>query len=188
MIASKVSRATLEAAAAEIGVSLDVSSFSETRHRVKVNPGEPPETVWQIAPNRKRLCPVCGSLVAVTGKATDGRLVGSCGDASPVRRWANGRRWPDERGDGKYQRLSSGYGRALEHRVFAVCWHGFRDFLRAVYRLEPNAVFYTAFDTWRGSEDFEARYQDSGFRNIGSQAMPISACEACRCPGAGHAN
>jgi hypothetical protein len=70
-------------------------------------------------------------------------------------------------------------------RVHAVCWHGFRDFFRAVYLREPNARFATAYDTWKGSEDFEARFLETGYRNIGSQMCPVSAAEACRCPESG---
>jgi hypothetical protein len=89
------------------------------------------------------------------------------------------RRFKDERGDAKYQRESA---RSNGGRVNAVCWHGFRDFFRAVYRVTPDARFATAMDTWRGSADFEARFRDTGHKNIGSQACPVAAAEACRCP------
>ena len=185
MYASKVTTETLLAAAREIGVLLDLRALNTkgTRHRIKVNPGTPPESVWQVDRQRPRLCPACGSKVKVINKTTDGRLVGSCGDAAPASRWANGRRWKDERGDGPYQRESIGFhtgGRRV--RVSAVCWHGFRDFFRAVYRREPGAVFRTSVDTWHGSEDFESRYRESGHRNIGSQAAPVTMASACRCP------
>jgi hypothetical protein len=83
----------------------------------------------------------------------------------------------------RYGRIAAASGR----RVHAVCWHGFRDFFRACFEHEPEAVFQTAFDTWRGSTDFEARYRESGHRNIGSQMMPMYACEACTCPDSGEA-
>lgn len=89
----------------------------------------------------------------------------------------------DEDGDRKYQRESAMSGR----RVFAVCWHGFRDFFREVYKHAPEARFYTAFDKWLGSEDFEERYRASGHRNIGSAFAPVCAAEACRCPESGMA-
>ena len=31
----------------------------------------------------KRLCPICGERIELDGKTTDGRLIGSCGDAFP---------------------------------------------------------------------------------------------------------
>jgi|SRR5215510_9462764 len=97
-----------------------------------------------------------------------------------------GNRRKGERGDAPYQRESVGYGTA-GRRVHAVCWHGFRDYFRACFALAPNATFRTAVDTWKGSADFEARYQDSGYRNIGSAFSPASHAEACRCPESGRA-
>jgi len=97
-----------------------------------------------------------------------------------------GNRRKDERGNRKYQRISaSAYQN--DRRVHAVCWHGFRDYFRAVYRLTPGAVFSTAVDRWQGSEDFEARYKASGHRNVGSQMAPRCAAEVCACPESGMA-
>lgn len=99
---------------------------------------------------------------------------------------ARGNRRRDERGDYKYQRTSAGYMQN-ERRVFAVCWHGFRDYFRAVYAQTPDAVFRTAMDTWHGAADFEDRFRASGHRNIGPQIAPVLAAEACRCPSSGYA-
>lgn len=93
----------------------------------------------------------------------------------------SGRRKRGERGDARYQRTSAAVMFREGRRVHAVCWHGFRDFFRAVYRRAPGAIFRTALDTWRGSEDFEARYRASGVRNVGAQIAPVCAAEACRC-------
>lgn len=92
-----------------------------------------------------------------------------------------GNRKKGEAGDAKYQRTGVSTG----HRVHAVCWHGFRDFFRACFERAPEAKFKTAMDTWNGAEDFEARYRESGMRNVGSQMMPMSAAEACSCPESG---
>lgn len=97
---------------------------------------------------------------------------------------ASGRRRKGDAGDAPYQREAVGFGSA-GRRVHAVCWHGFRDYFRAVYRVEPLAVFRTAVDTWRGSEDFEARHRESGFRNIGPPIAPVEMVNACRCPESG---
>ena len=147
MIASKVSRETLEKAAAEVGVTVVVTALSNSglRHRVKVSPLVPEECYTKGGYRRK-------------------------GDA----------------GDAPYQRESVGMY-SNERRVNAVCWHGFRDFFRAVYEVEPGAKFYTAMDKWLGSEDFEDRFAASGCRNIGSAYMPVAAAEACRCPERGYA-
>jgi hypothetical protein len=93
----------------------------------------------------------------------------------------SGRRKRGTRGDAPYQRTSAAVMFREGARVHAVCWHGFRDFFRAVYRREPGAIFRTALDTWRGAEDFEARFRASGHRNIGAPIAPVCAAEACRC-------
>jgi hypothetical protein len=54
--------------------------------------------------------------------------------------------------------------------------------------MAPEAKFTTAMAVWNGKEDFEARYRESGMRNVGSMMCPITAAEACRCPDAGFAN
>ena len=147
MIASNVTRETLENAAAEIGVSVDVRTLSGSglRHRVKVSP-----------------------------------LVG------PSAYTASGRRKRGPAGDAKYQRESASLYNAGA-RVHAVCWHGFRDFFRAVFKVCPDARFKTALDVWNGSDDFEARFRDSGQVNAGSPMAPIAHAAACRCPEAGWA-
>lgn len=102
----------------------------------------------------------------------------------PLTRWqqwqgSKPRRWDGPRGDSRYQRESVG---TAGRRVYAVCWHGFRDYFRAVYRLEPNAIFYTAIATWHDRDDFEARHTLTGHLNVGSQVSPVAMVDACRCP------
>ncbi len=142
MIASNVSRESLEYAARVVGVHADISSVGR-RFRVKLRP--------LVTPDMLR---------------------------------SSGRRYPDERGDARYQREAVGYGSA-GRRVHAVCWHGFRDFFRAVFDQESDAVFRTALDTWRGAEDFEKRFAATGYKNIGPRIAPVSIASACRCPDRG---
>jgi hypothetical protein len=99
---------------------------------------------------------------------------------------ASGRRKRGEKGNAPYQRISTS-AFSPGRRVHAVCWHGFRDFFRACFRSAPNAVFYTALDTWRGSEDFESRYAASGHKNAGSKFSPVMWAEACECGEEGYA-
>lgn len=55
------------------------------------------ETAWpeavlmrqQMTGNNPQLCPICGEKITLTGNTTDGRLIGSCGDAFSVDRWVN---------------------------------------------------------------------------------------------------
>lgn len=160
MQASKVSRQTLEDAAAEIGVTVEIITVNAagTRHRVKLYPLTTPDLYRPACKwHRDQDC------------ASECRC----------------RRKRGEAGDSKYQRTSSMVMFREGRRVHAVCWHGFRDFFRAVYRREPDAVFRTAMATYRGSEGFEATFPETGHRNIGSQMAPVCAAEACRCPEAG---
>jgi hypothetical protein len=82
------------------------------------------------------------------------------------------------------------YARRAHHRnddgsrrllTRSVCWHGHRDFFRALFELAPEARVVTAMATYRGREDFEASHEESGWRNIGSQMDPIYARDACDC-------
>ena len=80
----------------------------------------------------------------------------------------------------KYQRTSANRGIG-PRKVAAVCWHGHRDFMRAVFRIDPNARFKTAIADWKGSEDFERRFAQTAFNNVGSMMYPIFAKDACTC-------
>jgi hypothetical protein len=186
MLVSGVPAVVLVDAAESIGARAEVTTLSLTglRHRVKLYPTTPRDA-WRVARDRERLCPVCGKPGTVAFDATDGRMIlAPCGDAVHPRVLSRGTRWPEERGDSRYQRIKrDGNG----GRVRAVCWHGFRDFFRAVFALCPDAVFRTGLATWRGSADFEARYPGTGYKNIGSQFCPMLYAEACRCKDAGYA-
>ncbi len=90
----------------------------------------------------------------------------------------------DANGDRSYQRIILNLNGG-ERRVAAVCWHGFRDFFRACFEFNPDAVFRTSLDVWAGLLDFEARFAVSGQTNIGSQFRPLRIADACRCPDRG---
>lgn len=40
-----------------------------------------------VRPAQSDLCPVCGEHITLNGSTTDGRLIGSCGDAFTRERW-----------------------------------------------------------------------------------------------------
>ena len=62
-----------------------------------------------------------------------------------------------------YQRVSSisRYGEEKPRRVAAVCWHGHRDFMRAVFDINPDARLKSALADYRGRDDFERHYQST---------------------------
>jgi len=66
----------------------------------------------------------------------------------------------DEEGYAPFQRRStSQWHQDKPRRIAAVCWHGHRDFLRALFRLQPDARVKSALADYRGSEDFERSYR-----------------------------
>lgn len=64
-------------------------------------------------------------------------------------------------------------------KVAAVCWHGHRDFMRAVFALEPDARIKTALADYRGAEDFERKYHDTYGRG---NNYNVAYGQACGCP------
>jgi hypothetical protein len=64
------------------------------------------------------------------------------------------------------------HGRGPEYGV-AVCFHGFRAFMRDVYKRHPEAIIRTCRAAYLGSEDFEAKWPAVGRQNVGSQCAPV---------------
>lgn len=99
------------------------------------------------------------------------------------------RRRPD--GTLPYQRVSQHpslgrYGRQFapagkHRRIGAVCWHGHRDFMRALYRRSPDMRLKTALADYRGAEHFEqthrATFGETNAYNVG--VLPYG--QACTC-------
>jgi len=88
--------------------------------------------------------------------------------------------YKDARGDHKYQRVSVSVFRE-GRRVHAVCWHGHRDFMRAIFRANPDARIKTGIADYRGSDDFEQKFEATGDRNVGSLMYPMRMRDACKC-------
>ena len=89
----------------------------------------------------------------------------------------------DENGKGtgyRYQRTSASWHND-NRRVFAVCWHGHRDFMREIFKHDPDARIKTMWADYKGTENFEATYPDTGYRNVGAPIFPRYAAEICTC-------
>ena len=80
----------------------------------------------------------------------------------------------DSRGDGA---RASWSGR----RTPSLCWHGFRDVIRAIFAVDPNATILTAMARYEGSEGFESTYPATAYKNIGSMMQPVTMPELCDC-------
>jgi hypothetical protein len=72
------------------------------------------------------------------------------------------------------------WGKGPEYGI-AVCFHGFRAFMRACFARNPNAIIRTAKAAYLGSEDFESKWPAVGSQNVGSQMCPIQYNEMCDC-------
>jgi len=83
-------------------------------------------------------------------------------------------------GDYKYQRTSSS-GFQPERRVHAVCWHGHRDFMRAIFARNPDARIKTAWADYKGAENFADEFEATAWRNVGSMMYPMQADSVCKC-------
>ena len=126
MIASHVTSEILESAATKVGVRAEIRPLNSKGTRFNV-----------------KLYPVVTPAMCKPGRLQDGNL------------GRTDRRYTGEQGDAKYERESVGYSSA-GRRVNAVCWHGFRDFFRAVYEQDSAVTFRTAVDTWKNAADFRA--------------------------------
>jgi hypothetical protein len=68
-------------------------------------------------------------------------------------------------------------------RVSAICWHGFRDFFRELFRLDPSARVKTALAEYT-AETFEHEYRKSATR---AGIVPTTnMVSLCTCPERGH--
>ena len=83
----------------------------------------------------------------------------------------------------KYQRTGFMYSENLKryNKVGAICWHGFRDFMIAMYELDGNLRFVTAHTTYNNKDDFYIKFPDTAYKNIGSLMNHINFGDACLC-------
>lgn len=70
----------------------------------------------------------------------------------------------------KYGARKSASGRHMP----AASWEAFRDLFREVYKINPEAVIYTALATYRGSAHFEEIFPETGRRNVGGVMNPVT--------------
>lgn len=56
-----------------------------------------PGACYLLNPLQTDLCPICGEAITITGKTTDGRLIGSCRDAFTAEKWADKSEWSANR-------------------------------------------------------------------------------------------
>ena len=62
-------------------------------------------------------------------------------------------------------------------RVHAACWHAHRDFMVALFGLNPDVEIKSAMATYKGKDDFEVKHHNTNFQNIGQGQSYGSACD-----------
>ena len=84
-----------------------------------------------------------------------------------------------------YRKISPFYN---VRRINAVCWHGHRDFMFAVYENNKEAIFIThppfigaSRIIYDGYEDFLVKYPRTGLRNVGTALFPTNFKDCCKC-------
>jgi len=73
-------------------------------------------------------------------------------------------------------------GTTYRKRIKAVCYHGFRDFIKTTFDRGATRVQSTWGD-WSGLTEFERDLSELAHRNVGSMVEPVEMIELCECEG-----
>ena len=68
-----------------------------------------------------------------------------------------------------------------KRKVNAICWHGFRDFISEIYKFHPHVRVVSSTATYLNKQDFEYKYPNTAYKNIGSHFEPMYYASACLC-------
>lgn len=66
-------------------------------------------------------------------------------------------------------------------RLCVACWHTYRDVLTELFDRHPDALVRTALAVYRGKDDFEDKFEETGWGNCGSLYRPVYLKETCEC-------
>jgi len=83
--------------------------------------------------------------------------------------------------DGERYYRTSASGFRPNHKVSALCWHGFRHVMRNWFLINSDTVIITGQARYNGSVHFELVHGATGDKNIGSRAYPMRYRDACNC-------
>ena len=81
------------------------------------------------------------------------------------------------------EKLAPGQRRSAssQRRIYAVCWHAYRDVLAAVFDINPDARVYTALAKYKGKQAFYELFPETGYQNVGSMMNPAYMTDLCDC-------
>lgn len=63
----------------------------------------------------------------------------------------------------QHKQPGPGSSMTKKRRGPAVCWHAHRDFMRAIYTINPDARITTSFGTYNNERDFEFRHAQTRY-------------------------
>lgn len=66
-------------------------------------------------------------------------------------------------------------------RVNAICYHGHYAVMERLFETAPEAILISAMVRYDGVDDFYAKAEEVGGRNVGSIMEPLLYFEACDC-------
>lgn len=68
-----------------------------------------------------------------------------------------------------------------QRRIRAACWHAYRDYLRELFNLDPDAVVTTGMARYEGAHGFELKFPATYDQNAGSIMQPVAYGDLCAC-------
>lgn len=89
----------------------------------------------------------------------------------------------DHHPDMRYRKLGSN----MERWTGAVCFHGHKEFMDAIFEMNPNAVIVTVVARYAGKEDYDRKWVGAGMRrNVATTGPAYHGTqyrEMCNCYG-----
>ena len=76
-------------------------------------------------------------------------------------------------GTKKYQR--AGFMRnndGSRRKIGSVCWHGHRDWMKAIFKINPDAIIISKLARYDGIDDFNSTFPDTYYTDVGSMMKP----------------
>jgi len=83
---------------------------------------------------------------------------------------------------GPFHRLGQSItSKGNRRKLVALCWHGYREVMQRIYKVNPDTIISTAQITYHDKRDFDRNYHETGYKNIGSMIEPFNYIDACEC-------
>ena len=105
-----------------------------------------------------------------------------CVDSNPISKNCYRVKLVKQKENKNYQRIGYYNNKdGSKRKVNAICWHGFRDFISEIYKFHPHVRVVSSTATYLNKQDFEYKYPNTAYKNIGSHFEPMYYASACLC-------